>query len=432
MARLFNLVERLCCNVRELFNSTAPESQFPLPVDHRGFNNAVNAKAPGNQRGDGSGGFIFGIAAPGTTIGMGCYFRVAAHEFCHALLWDAVHSPNFGFAYSAGDALGSIFCDPASRHTDRSDAFLWSVIRRRHDRAIADGWAWGGVQDRGGYLSEQILNTSLFRAYRCIGGDDADIKKKRWASRYMLYLIIAGIASLASGPITPTPTPVPYVTAMMLADGGTIMGYLRGAVRKVTRWSFEEQGLYQPAGVPAPGTTVTTRGAPPPVDVYIDDGGSGGYNYTTNWDKSTGIWNRWAADSGTVHQHPLRDIPNYCYVHVRNRGTQTAQNVVVSAYHLADNADDTWLAGLESTTTAPISAPAILAGGTRIVGPFEWVPLHNSTRDRLLVAVSALGDRSNIDPLSGLACARGPTDIDKLVPFDNNIGLRAVTTVTPA
>jgi hypothetical protein len=240
----------------------------------------------------------------------------------------------------------------------------------------------------------------------------------------MLHLIIAGIASLAPASITPTPTPHSYVTAMMLADTGTILGYPGGAVRKVIRWSFEEQGLYQPAGTPRP---ITTRGTPPPVDVYIDNGGGRqGYSYITNWDTAAGIWNRQAADLGTIHQNPLRNVHNYCYVRVRNRGTLTARAVVVSAYHLANTADTTWPEGFEATTTAPISAPDILPGGSIIVGPFEWIPMHNSAQDRLLVAVSALGDYSNIDLASGLACARGPIDIDKLVPFDNNIGVRTV------
>ncbi|KAJ5674204.1 hypothetical protein N7462_009643 [Penicillium macrosclerotiorum] len=424
MARLFKLLEELNFDVRSLFDSTAPDSQFPLPVDHRGFSNAVNAKAPGNSRGDGSGGFIFGLAASGTSVGMASDFRVAAHEFCHALLWEAVHSPNFGFAHSAGDALGSIFCDPVNKHPDRFNSFPWITIGRRHDRSIANGWAWGGTEDRGGYLSEQILNTCLFRAYRCLGGDSSDIVRRKWASRYMLYLIIAGIASLATSPITPTPTPVPYVTAMMLADRGEVLGFPGGAVRKVIRWSFEEQGLYQRPGAPTP---VTTRGAPPAVDIYIDDGRNGGYNYASTWDQAPGVWNRRAADSGTVHQNPLKGLANYGYVRVRNRGTVTVPSVRVNAYHLADAAISSWPEGFESTTTGPITVTNIAPGGSRLVGPFEWIPLHNSSRDRLLVSVTAAGDRSNIDLASGLACARGPIEIDKLVPYDNNIALRTMT-----
>jgi hypothetical protein len=40
------------------------------------------------------------------------------------------------------------------------------------------------------------------------------------------------------------------------------------------RWAFEKQGLYQPAGTVMPNSN---EDAPPPVDVYIEDGRSGEY-----------------------------------------------------------------------------------------------------------------------------------------------------------
>jgi hypothetical protein len=44
----------------------------------------------------------------------------------------------------------------------------------------------------------------------------------------------------------------------------------------------------------------------------------------------------------------------------------------------------------------------------------------------LLVSVSAVGDRSNIDPEVPFACAAGPTPLWRLVPFDNNLAARLV------
>jgi hypothetical protein len=428
IASLFQLVKDLGFDVGLLFRSQPPASEFPLPVDHRGFNNQVNAKALGNKRGNGSGGFTFGLAAAGTTIGMAADFRVVAHEFCHALLFEAVGSPNFGFAHSAGDSLGCIYCDPGTQAPDRFDSFPWSpVIRRRHDRDGTAGWAWGGPQDRGGYNSEQILSTTLFRAYRAIGGD-AGLQRQEWASKYILYLIIAGIASLETSPITPTVTPNPYVTAMMFADRGTILGHTGGGIRKVIRWCFEKQGLYQPPNAPRP---VTSRGAPPPVDVYIDDGRNGEYDYIADFDRATGIWNRQSADAGTTHQTPLVGVRNFCYVRINNRGTEMAQNVVVRGYHSHEPAVSTWPAAFEAMTTASMGASNIPPGGSALVGPFEWIPQNNLVKERMLMSVSALGDPSNIDPDSQLACASGPIEIDELVPFDNNIALRTVELGSP-
>lgn len=418
---LFRLLSRLGFNIAQIFTN----SQFPLPVHH--YNTKIfDAEAYGNARENGLARFVFGIVTPGQTIGTACDFRLVAHEFCHALLYETIESPNFTFAHSAGDALGSIFCDPfTSLGGDaRFTTFPWLNWNRRHDRPL-NGWAWGGGHHDGQYESEQILNTTLFRAYRCIGGDAEQIGRKQWASRYMLYLIIAGMTSLPIYWAAPLQDATAYVTAMMQADNGRIMGFPGGAVYKVIRWSFEEQGLYQPDNENR--DLMVQRGAASPVDVYINDGRQGGYGFAAEWNAAPDIWNRRAGDGAHQHQEPLQGVVNFCYVRIRNRGTQAAGTVVVSAYHRDNNRDTTWPEGFEATTTAPIHhAQNIAAGGEAIIGPFRWTPLHNSQSDSLLVAVSAQGDLSNIDPQSPRACARGSIDIDKLVPFDNNIGLRVM------
>jgi hypothetical protein len=78
-----------------------------------------------------------------------------------------------------------------------------------------------------------------------------------------------------------------------------------GAIGKVVRWSFEKQGLYQPTGAPTP---VTTPGAPPDVDVYINDGFYGEYGYLEDFWDNTNIWNLLAPDPSTTpvdHQTPM-------------------------------------------------------------------------------------------------------------------------------
>lgn len=158
---MFRLVADFGFNVATYFDGTT----FPVPVDHRGLGTAVNAQAPGNATGDGSGGFRFALAQAGETVGIAADRRVVLHEFGHALLWDHVNSPNFGFAHSAGDSLAAILCDPDSNVSDRFLTFPWITtstpsIDRRHDRDVTAGWAWNGVNDVGGYSSEQILATS--------------------------------------------------------------------------------------------------------------------------------------------------------------------------------------------------------------------------------------------------------------------------------
>ena len=108
-------------------------------------------------------------------------------------------------------------------------------------------------------------------------------------------------------------------------------GLAGGAYHKVLRWAFEKQGLYQPAGAPTP---VVSEGAPPAVDVFIDDGRGGQYTFLANHWSTTDIWNRTTVgDGGGVHEHPIVGATNYAYVKIKNRGTASATNIVVRGFH---------------------------------------------------------------------------------------------------
>ena len=146
----------------------------------------------------------------------------------------------------------------------------------------------------------------MFRVYRMTGGDDADINVKKFASRYLTYLILQAIGTLTAT----TTDPRVFVTALQDADELTVNfeGHPGGAWHKVIRWSFEKQGLFQPPGAPTP---VTQPGAPPDVDVFINDGRNGEYEpYLTNLGVA-GVWNRLAADGGTANQEPTAGVTNY-------------------------------------------------------------------------------------------------------------------------
>lgn len=79
-----------------------------------------------------------------------------------------------------------------------------------------------------------------------------------------------------------------------------------------------------------------------------------------------------------------------------------------------------------TTTSRTITS---LAPGAQIeVGPFEWHP-HVVGHECMFMAASAPGDRANNDPITGLPAASGPTPLWRLVPCDNNLGLRAVIPV---
>ncbi|HEX2373696.1 MAG TPA: hypothetical protein VHO93_06915 [Actinomycetota bacterium] len=396
---------------------------FPVPVDHQGVGNAVNAFAIGNATDTGMEKFINGFAQAGCPVGIATDVRLIWHEFGHALLYDHVASPNFGWCHSAGDTLGVINCDPGSLAPDRFLTFPWiPAIVRRHDRDVTLGWAWGGLRDDTQYNSEQILSTLLFRVYRTTGGDDADINIQRFAARYLTYLIVQAIGTLT----VTTTDPVVFETAMEDADNSTpdFEGHPGGAWHKVIRWSFEQQGLFQPPTAPTP---VAQPGAPPPVDVYIDDGRNGGYMpYLPNFAATADIWNRRAPDGGTTHEEPELNRTNHVYARVRNRGTQDANGVTVRLYQGDPGGGLAWPAGYQAVTTPqlPVAGP-LVPGGQAVVGPFTWTP-QVAGHEALLASVSAPGDLSNADTVNG------PIPDWRLVPFDNNLARRDVAPVLPA
>lgn len=407
----FRLIQGMGIDVGTYFNNT----DFPVLVDPHALRRGVNAEAQGNATGNGLGRLVFGAARANSTFGIAADARVVIHEFGHAVLWDHVNDPNFGFAHSPGDSLAAILHDPLSRAPDRFETFPFmkqsAGLSRRHNRDVASGWAWGGRKDDRGYGSEQILSTTLFRVYQAAGGDSADLAEKQFAARYVSYLILKGVGLLSFT----TRNPDVYVAALTESDAttGVFEGHPGGAFSKVFRWSFEKQGLYQAAGAPAP---VTRPGAPPDVDVYIDDGRNGEYMpYLADFRGAAEIWNRTAADGAGTHQAPVVGVPGFAYVRVRNRGTAPAMGVTVRGFQSRTPQAAIWPTDWRplSPASLPVSAP-IPPGGTAVAGPFPWTPLADG--DNLLFGVSAEGDRSNLETVTA-----GPVLNARLVALDNNI-----------
>ncbi|MGM0668350.1 MAG: hypothetical protein ACQET1_01450, partial [Gemmatimonadota bacterium] len=422
--RFFDLVEDLGFTISTYFGGTT----FPVPVDHRGLGTAINAHCVGT--GSGIDHLCYALADTSNTtnpIGIATDWRVHLHELGgHGILHDHVGGPNFGFAHSAGDSMAVILADPESQAPDRFllAPFVPAVVRR-HDRPVSS-WAWNGPNDVGGYSSEQILSTTLFRIYRSIGGDSGALSRREFAARYMAYLILRSVSTLT--PSTNPANPDSFANTLMATDllNWTSEGVDGGAYGKVIRWAFEKQGLYQP-GSPSSGS-VTTEGDPPAVDVYIDDGRAGEYEYLANHWSTTTIWNRLAADGGTTHQPPVIGSTNYAYVKIKNRGTQQAQNVVVRGYHTRPGAGLLWPDDFEAFTTAQLSAGTLNANDSqeKVVGPFEWTPNINAYgHDCMLMIVSATSDPSNIDNFT----AGEVIPEWRLVPNDNNVGQRNVNPV---
>jgi hypothetical protein len=425
--RFFRLMQGMGFNIASYFNNTV----FPVPIDHRGrFGTAdgveVNAYCAGNASGNGIGRSAYMLANtadPANPISIAVDWRVVLHEFGgHGILWDNVSSPNFGFAHSAGDSVAVVLNDPTSQAPDRFASFPWILPNRRHDRSLAAGWGWGGSQDVGGYSSEQILSTTLFRLYQSLGGDSTSVARRQFAARYVCYLIFRAVGTLT--PATNPSNAIGFASALMTADLGdwTTEGLSGGAYGKVIRWAFEQQALYRAPGVPA-----TSVGAPPLVDVYIENGREGGYTFQPVHWNNTRVWNRRSADGLLTHQEPIVGQPNFAYVKVKNRGTQIATNVRVKGFHCNPGTGLTWPADWQPMTTAQLVAPNIAPNNAAevVVGPFEWTPTHLGHECMLMIASSA-GDPSNIDNFT----AGDSIPEWRLVPNDNNIAQRNVAPIS--
>jgi hypothetical protein len=438
--RFFRLVDGMGFTRPSYFGGTS----FPASVDHRGSIGTgsgieVNAHCVGTTGGAGIARTTFALADTGDTghpIGIADDFRVVLHELGgHGVLYNHVHSANFGFAHSAGDSVAAILNDPGSKASDRFVTFPWiGIISRRHDRLPSGGWGWAGdialhpfgSSDGGGYNNEQILSSTMFRLYRSLGGDSTDLNTQRFAARMTVYLILRAIGTLT--PATNPATAAGFETALESADAGDWVSenVTGGAYRKVIRWAFEKQGMFQAAGTATPNNNI---GAPPAVDVYIDDGRAGEYQYQPVFWDNQNIWNRTAADGGAVHQDPIVGRTNYAYVKVKNRGTQVATNVVVKAYHANPAAGLSYPNDWIPMTTPQRTAANVVANnaGEVVVGPFSWVPTHVG-HECMFMIVSANGDASNVDHI-----AAGDSIPEwRLVPNDNNIGQRNVAPVPGA
>ena len=438
--RFFRLLEDLGFSRSGYFAGTT----FPIPVDHRGqpkpekHGIEVNARCEGNgQKGIHNVKFALAETANlAEPIGIACDWRVTLHEIGgHGTLHSHINTGKFNFAHSAGDSFAAILSDPDTKITglDRGLTFPW-ILDRRHDRDVAAGWAWGGTKDLGvpgdgapqdpnGYQSEQILSSTHFRLYQSIGGDSLEPEMRRFAARFATYLILHAIGQLNED--HPPEHAADFAFELMCADDDdwTTKGHAGGAYSKVIRWAFERQGLYQIAG---PATSVTAPGAPPQIDVYIDDGRKGEYQYQANYWNCQAIWNRLANDGGTAHQDPVVGTTNFAFVKIKNRGRVAATHVKVKAFHCNPSAGLVYPDDWQPMSTAELPAPDVPANPSAeiIVGPFEWEPTQVG-HECMFMVVSAPGDRSNVEKLSpGVSIPEW-----RLVPHDNNIGQRNVSPV---
>ena len=238
---------------------------------------------------------------------------------------------------------------------------VWRRPQRRFDRGVARGL--GGPR-HGRVGNVRAATTAATAASRSsppatsgstasIGGDHAELARRRFASRMTTYLILRAIDSLTPGTkpeqlpsVTMTTVPGPGRAALVRGAAGhrpgsnwTTEGVSGGAYNKVIRWAFEKQGCTSPPGARhrsrprahrRPSTSTSTTAAAASTRSRRSIG-------TTC---RSGTATRPTAGSG--HQTPTTGVTNYVYVKVKNRGTTAATNVDGPGYHSLPGAGLTW------------------------------------------------------------------------------------------
>lgn len=192
----------------------------PFPIDvqaaigtDEGDGRVINARVRTSDNEDRILAFEFALARIDPDVSIALIPQVVWHEFGHALQIATLKNKTLIFTHSIGDSLAAINCDPGPGPTPPPD--FWNDYRhrtfpllarlsphvyteeRRHDRKPQEGWSWGGRFDNSfsgsdpdGYISEQILSSTLFDIYRELGGDKAEKKDRERAANYITYLIV--------------------------------------------------------------------------------------------------------------------------------------------------------------------------------------------------------------------------------------------------
>ncbi|AVO38641.1 hypothetical protein [Pukyongiella litopenaei] len=422
-------------------------------------------------------------------LGIAASGRWMLHEAGHYLLAARIGQLEFDFAHSPGDALAAVAHDPTSRLADprrgvnadmRFFTYPFVFAPRRHDRSPLQGWGWYGYLNRAvieqvpgrcgvtkGYLSEQILSTTVFRLYRALGGDtlnaagDPDHLVRRRAAAVTLFLLIRAIAGLAQSPsraealelgmedvsLTMTQSqiwslaggdgeliPVPHQPEGSAPQPApTPVPWQGGVAHKVVRWAFEAQGMF-------PGDPTQIQHGPglaPPVDIYIRDRRpesetteAGPVRYGPGSYRPVSL--HFGADMDWTMAEPFE---------IGNRGQFPATGIKLRAWvglaigpgsaDWENSASIVWAALVTFTIANPIAPGDSLVLPddilTDALAEFEVAPQVAF----LLVELSCPFDRANTDPAAGLACAVTGTDglpgtpraLADLVAGDNNLGL---------
>ncbi len=364
--------------------------------------------------------------------------RWAWHEFGHVLAFAATGELELAFAHSAGDAMAAIVADAQTALPDlqarRFETYPWIRIPgRSHGRRAMEGYCWCGSRNRvrldfaapgeryrHGYFGEQLMSASLFRLYRCLGGDTvgtdaSSVQTRRQAADYTLYLIVRALALLGPDTVASARSADQFVSALIEADDGSAHwapgapAIAAGRVHKLVRWAFEQQGLY---ATDRPDAVADGIGLPPAVDVFIADqrpGAEGGYEPVALRADAQAAW--------LAHPDALQRQGAHVSVTVGNRGQLAAAACRVRLWWWSA-ADGRWIVADQARDTAGPLQPQ-----DRATVSFHTPALAQLHTVWLLAAVDTAADPSQLTSDGADAPPALSALLIPLVAHDNNLAL---------
>jgi hypothetical protein len=340
---------------------------------------------------------------------------VIVHEYAHAIFYylESDHGGSASYEHSVCDVIPCIFRDRFNLDGyKRTEVFPW-------DNNATDQWSAVRTLDRnekfddpnfstyGFNLRNSMLGTAFWRCYLGMGGDSRYAHVKIAAADAIIQTLMEMLL------IVPDDTSQGVEHARSMAEGCITAdtALTGGLYSKVMYESFERMGLF----------------ALREVDIYIRDSSSDTGELPSpipHW-TSPDIWVRNNSpdtdgenpDDG--HQPPINNVPNYLYVRVHNKGSQSAQDFSIDAYHCNPGTGMIWPDHFELMGSLDIPEP-VPAGGSIRVGPFIWTP-EIEDHECLLAIARGADDPSISDTLIG------SVEHGKIVRFDNNVGQRNVS-----
>lgn len=392
-------------------------ADYQIPVDAQGRNGADDSKF--FYIAYGKGRLTFGVGgAPDASDASG----VIVHEYGHAIHADQGFTGADDLQEGFGDILACLYRDrynptlyrreqvfPFDNNPDCS--YTWSSDRRTN---LTQAYSDPNYSTYYHYLKGDIWASTVWQIYLALGGASAYETKRRWAADICIKLHL--MANVGYGLIT-TGYMGSFSTHQIMGEAFEMASHVlnnwmsipNGLFHKVIRDRYTNKGLFPPLN----------------VDIYIDDGRNGGYDYNESfWNCQDIVVRRSSSDNPTMgHEEPIINQRNYAWIKVKRRGAGNPGTVNVKAFDCNPGTGLIWPSHWTAMSPPSLPANTLNSAAEEWVGPFTFTPTVVG-HECLLAIVEAQNDNANTQSLIG------SVPHWMLVPFDNNIGQRNISTVS--